>query len=698
MGVFGRLAEARTNLGVPERAGILAASTSVGHSFSRGLMPRATADQAVITGVASTLNYALTATSQSLIEALSLKVIGRGPLTPQRRMTQRGVVLVGNVAAIGLGVAAQRVLAHRKDEPIARAWGRTFSRRLAVGGLAGSIILGSEALLDGYGEQPRPWARQVPVALPLGATLAAVQYHRMRRRMIEQGVTHDAEGNPLEDRESVAVGKSVAIGAAVSAALLVAATGERMFADGVGALVTRANPRAELLGRPIGHLTALGLMGYGGYRGIQAVFHKAEGAGEAVEVIHSQAPTSEFVSGGPRSAVDSADIGREGRRFVNMALTPEEITAVMGGEAKAPIRVFVGLESRSTTSERADLAMRELEALGAFERSHIVFMSPTGTGYLNYVTAESLEYLTRGDVALVAMQYSLRPSPMSLGRVGIGIDQNNAFLHALKWRLAAIPEERRPRLLIFGESLGAQTSEDIFAEEGTEGLHRVGIERGLFLGTPAATRFRQRWLSDPQRMDPLGEVVEVDSYEEFQALPQEVQDRARYFLLTHHNDSMPKFWFPLAVQAPDWMGPAETREPGIPRETAWRPYTTFVITLIDVKNAMNVIPGQFVADGHDYRKDLARFTSLAYGLPVDDEPLERMERALRQRELDFAEKRLIAQQLVDAQAQVAAKLASWGVPQEAIPTVVTGVEQASRDPYAAVAASNPSAEVPAPTA
>ena len=102
-------------------------------------------------------------------------------------------------------------------------------------------------------------------------------------------------------------------------------------------------------------------------------------------------------------------------------------------------------------------------------------------------------------------------------------------------------------------------------------------------------------------MDPGGEIVEVDSYEEFLALPADVQQRARYFLLTHHNDSMPKFWFPLAVQAPDWMGPAETREPGVPKETAWRPYTTFLITFIDVKNAMNVIPGQFVANGHDYR-------------------------------------------------------------------------------------------------
>jgi len=289
------------------------------------------------------------------------------------------------------------------------------------------------------------------------------------------------------------------------------------------------------------------------------VFGKAETAGDAVEAAYAQPPASQHVSGGPRSEVSWETIGREGRRFVNMAMTTEEIEAVVGGPAKQPIRVFVGLETRPTTSERADLAMRELEALGAFERSLIVFMSPTGTGYLNYVTAESIELLTRGDVALVAMQYSLRPSPMSLGRVGIGIDQNNSFLHALKWRLAAIPEERRPRLCMFGESLGAQTGEDIFAAEGTRGLHRVGIERALFLGTPAATKFRQKWLADPAATDPEGEVVEVASYAEYLALPDEARSRARYVLLTLHNDPMPKFWFPLAVQAPAWMGPAESR-------------------------------------------------------------------------------------------------------------------------------------------
>ena len=659
-GQFGRLLSARSSMGVPEQAGVLAATTVVGRTFSRGLMPRTTSDQVIITGVSSAVNYGLTASSQSLIERAAFMIAGQGPDTAERRMTRRGITLVADVAAMAVGAAAQGLLKQRKDEPIARAWGRAAAWRLAVGGLAGGIIVTSDMALEALGGEDRTWVRNLPIALPVGGALAAFQYNRLRTHMRAEGITHDAEGVSLADSQSVAVGKSVGIGAVVSVGLFGAAYGEKLFAHGVGSLVTAISPRAELIGRPIGHLTALGILGLAGVKGIQYVFHQAETSGDAVEVAYSAAPTSEFVSGGPRSAVSPDTIGREGRRFVNMALTAQEIEAVMGGPAKSPIRVFVGLETKSTTSERADLAMQELEALGAFERAHIVFMSPTGTGYLNYVTAESLEFLTRGDVAMVAMQYSLRPSPLSLFRVGIGIDQNNAFLHALKWRLAAIPEDKRPKLHIFGESLGAQTSEDIFAEEGTEGLHRVGIDRGLFLGTPAATKFRQKWLSDPATMDPDGEIVEVDNYGEFLALPDDVRERARYFFLTHHNDSMPKFWFPLAVQAPAWMGPAETREPGVPKETAWRPYITFLITFIDVKNAMNVIPGQFVANGHDYRASLARFTSLAYGLPADDAMVDTLNEVLARRELEWAERRVIDQQFADAQAAVDDQLAKWG--------------------------------------
>lgn len=56
--------------------------------------------------------------------------------------------------------------------------------------------------------------------------------HRLRRRMAGQGVTDDADGVSLDESQAVAVGRSVLIGAGVSAGLLVAANAGRLFAHG----------------------------------------------------------------------------------------------------------------------------------------------------------------------------------------------------------------------------------------------------------------------------------------------------------------------------------------------------------------------------------------------------------------------------------------------------------------------------------
>jgi uncharacterized membrane protein len=205
-------------------------------------------------------------------------------------------------------------------------------------------------------------------------------------------------------------------------------------------------------------------------------------------------------------------------RFVNMALTPQEIAETTGvpvDSAMAPVRAFAGLASAPSVDARVDLVMEDLVRLGAFARSVICLASPTGSGYVNYVAAETLEYLTRGDCATVALQYSLRPSFLSMDRVRIGREQNRALLHALEWRLRAMPEDQRPRLVCFGESLGAQTLQDAFLYEGAKGFHRVGIGRALFVGTPATSKWAAQWRLARADCDPGDEIVEVASYDEW---------------------------------------------------------------------------------------------------------------------------------------------------------------------------------------
>ena len=44
-------------------------------------------------------------------------------------------------------------------------------------------------------------------------------------------------------------------------------------------------------------------------------------------------------------------------------------------------------------------------------------ISTTGTGYVNYVAVRISRVHDKGDMSSVAIQYSKRPSPMSLDRV-----------------------------------------------------------------------------------------------------------------------------------------------------------------------------------------------------------------------------------------------------------------------------------------
>jgi hypothetical protein len=86
-----------------------------------------------------------------------------------------------------------------------------------------------------------------------------------------------------------------------------------------------------------------------------------------------------------------------------------------------------------------------------------------------------------------------------------------------------------------------------------------------------------------------------------------------------------------------------------------------VLTGVDLINAMEVVPGTFGRRGHDYREDIARFVSAAYDLPVTPEQLLAIERALRERELVWAQKRVVSEQVARAREAVKREVKSWGV-------------------------------------
>ncbi len=109
-------------------------------------------------------------------------------------------------------------------------------------------------------------------------------------------------------------------------------------------------------------------------------------------------------------------------------------------------------------------------------------------------------------------------------------------------------------------------------------------------------------------------------------------------MITHYNDPVAHFDSSLLLQAPDWLASDRTkRATTVPKTTRWRTPATFVQTLVDMKNALKPIPGQFVATGHDYRGDLANFVHATLGVDASTEQIASVEQALRRNEKAQAE-------------------------------------------------------------
>jgi uncharacterized membrane protein len=612
--------------GRTQQAGTLVAATVMPITFQPTLMPRNALDQALITGISTSLNYAFAALIQDSIEAVALRGAGRTDPAKVDRRTWRRASIGLDLAAIGAGLAVQSALRPRSGERLPRGGARTAAWWLSATGLSGAVI---GVLQELTGRRGDTQDHSIPVAPFAGAALAAVNDYR-RRRWERQfpGVGAD-EGAP------VSAAKSFAMSLGVTAGLTGLAAGERLFAAGVGGAAERVLPGHERVFRPLGHLAALSVIGGGLYGLLRRVDRKIERGAEEVEAAFDEAPTSRLVSGGPGSGVAWDTLSRQGRRNVATVLGTEAIERVMGEPAAAePIRVFVGLESAATEAERVALAVEELRRTGAFDRSLLMVISPTGTGYVNYVAVETAEYLTRGDMASVTMQYSLRPSPLSLDRVAEGRTHYRMLIDAIHNALAERPPEKRPRMVLFGESLGAWTSQDAFAHRGTQGLMNAGVDRAIWIGTPYMSKWKQEVLYDDRPDVDRSLVGRFNDFGEVEALDPEARRRLRYVMITHANDAVGHFGLDLLVRAPDWLGPAETRAATVPGAQQWRSPTSFVQTLVDMKNAANVIPGEFEAKGHDYRADLARFVREIYGLPASDDQLAAVEQALRAAELE----------------------------------------------------------------
>ena len=175
-------------------------------------------------------------------------------------------------------------------------------------------------------------------------------------------------------------------------------------------------------------------------------------------------PVAADKTGSAASLLKWQELGRAGREFVASGPTAGEISSFTGRQAVDPIRVYAGLNVADQPRQRAERALEELKRQNGFDRSILVIITPTGTGWVDPAAMDGLEFLHDGDVASIAMQYSYLNSPLSLlFQPEYGAEASRALFTTVYNYWKTLPKDQRPRLYLYGLSLGAMNSEKSIA-------------------------------------------------------------------------------------------------------------------------------------------------------------------------------------------------------------------------------------------
>jgi uncharacterized membrane protein len=315
-------------------------------------------------------------------------------------------------------------------------------------------------------------------------------------------------------------------------------------------------------------------------------------------------PKSRLRSGGPESLVSWESLGHQGRIFVEGGPKVHELSEFNGAPATVPIRAYAGLNSADGITATAELAARELQRTGGLQRAVVAVATTTGTGWINEAEADALEYMYNGNTAIVSMQYSFLPSWLSFL-----VDKENArhagqaLFEAVDRLVRQMPEGQRPKLLVFGESLGSFGGEAPFMS-----LNNVlaRTDGALFSGPT----FNNTIWTDLTATRDAGSPEWLPIYDDgqnvrFVARPSDLQRPAapwghpRVVYLQHASDPI-AWWTPdLLFKSPAWL--REKRGYDVLPQTRWIPVVTFLQVSADMAVAVDVPDG----NGHHYVADVA---------------------------------------------------------------------------------------------
>lgn len=309
-------------------------------------------------------------------------------------------------------------------------------------------------------------------------------------------------------------------------------------------------------------------------------------------------PTEKELTGSEASLVTWQTIGRQGKFFLAQGPTQSEIASFTEAKAERPIRVYVGVRSRQTPRQRAELALEELRRVGGFDRSVLIIATPTGTGWLDPSAVDPIEYLHGGDTAIVSIQYSYLPSWIT-----ILVDPQRS-IHSAKalfdevysyWK--TLPKDSRPKLYLQGLSLGSLGSE-ISADLYT--VFEDPIDGAVWSGPPFPSQSWRHVVDNRNEGTPVwlpefrdGRLLRftaqknaIDGNEEWGSM--------RNVYIQYASDPMVWFSPDLAWKQPEWL--TQSRGPDVSPQLRWYPIITFLQVGFDLPMATSVPIGY----GHNY--------------------------------------------------------------------------------------------------
>ena len=330
--------------------------------------------------------------------------------------------------------------------------------------------------------------------------------------------------------------------------------------------------------------------------------HAADSSFQAFDELlepETQQPTDPNKTGSSASLLEWDELGRAGREFIATGPTSKDLRSFSGEDAAEPIRVYVGLRSADTPEARAKLALEELKRVGGFERSVLIVVMPTGTGWVDPAAMNPLEYLHRGDVASVAIQYSYLTSWLSLlVEPGYGAEAARALFSEVYGYWTRLPREGRPRLYLHGLSLGALSS-----EQSAELFEVIGdpYHGALWSGPPFPSRIWRSVTSDRNPGSPAwlprfrdGAYVRFTSQENALAIPDAHWGPMRIVYLQYASDPVTFFDYQYLYRQPEWL--TAPRGPDVSAELRWYPVVTFLQLALDMAMATTTPIGY----GHVY--------------------------------------------------------------------------------------------------